>query len=118
VREALGDYALRLHSMLNLPEALALNRMVVSEAQANPDLADAFYKSGPGITMEALRRYLERPDVRAQLREDLPFEQLPVFFANCVVGDSLSRMLNRPRKDTGNAALEARLAMFFRAALR
>ena len=118
VREALDDYAHKLHTLLNLPEAMALHRMVVSEAQANPELAEAFYKSGPGITMEAVRRYLERPDVRAQLRKDLPFEQLPTFLANCVIGDSLSRVLGRPRKDTTKEALAARMEMFFRAVLR
>ena len=118
VCEALDDYAHKLHILLNLPEAMALHRMVISEAPANPELAESFYKAGPGITMEALRRYLERPDVRAQLRSDLPFEQLPVFLTNCVIGDSLSRMLNRPRKDNTLQALDARLAMFFRAVLR
>ena len=118
VQEALKDYADKLHTLLNLPESLALHRMVVSEAQANPDLVEAFYKSGPGITMEAVRRYLERPDVRAQLRKDLPFDQLPTFLANCVIGDSLARVLGRPRTDTTKEALEARMAMFFRAVLR
>ncbi len=118
VREALNDYARKLHTLLNLPESVALHRMVTSEAQANPDLVEAFYKSGPGITMDAVRRYLERPDVRAQLRKDLPFEQLPTFLANCVIGDSLSRVLGRPRKDTTKDALEARMEMFFRAVLR
>ncbi len=118
VREALDDYADKLHALLHLPEAQALHRMVVSEAQASPELAEAFYKSGPGITMEALTRYFARPDVRAQLRKDLPFEQLPTFLANCVVGDMLSRVLGRPRKDTSKQALAERMAMFFRAVLR
>ncbi len=117
IREALGEFAHELHTLINLPETIALNRIVVAESGSNPELAEGFYKGGPGITMAALQSYFSRPDIRAQMREDLPFEQLPGYFATCVIGDSIARMLARAR-DTSGAALDARLEMFLRGVLR
>ena len=117
MRVALGELAHELHTLINLPETVALNRVVVAEAGENPELAETFYKGGPGITMQALKSYFSRPDIRAQMREDLPFEQLPAYFATCVIGDSIARMLSRAR-DTSGAALDARLDMFLRGILR
>ena len=116
--EALRDFAHELHTLLNTPEAQALQRMVAAEAQTEPELAETFFAHGPGITHATLRHYFDRPDVREQLREDLPFDQLPVFFVSCVIGDSLSRLLQRPRKDATPQALDERLKLFFRACLR
>jgi len=115
---ALREFAHELHALLNTPEAQALQRMVAAEAQTEPELAETFYVHGPGITQATLRHYFDRPEVRAQLRKDLPFDQLPVFFIGCVIGDSLSRMLKRPRKDATAEALDERMDLFFRACLR
>ena len=117
MREALGEFAHELHKLINLPESIALNRVVIAEAPDNPDLAEAFYKAGPGITMRALSSYFARPDIRAQLRADLLFEQLPAYFATCVIGDTIARILNRGR-DTSGTALDARLDMFLRGVMR
>jgi TetR/AcrR family transcriptional repressor of mexJK operon len=116
--EALRDFAHQFHGLINTPEAQALQRMVMTEAQNEPGLAETFYEAGPGITAKTLREYFDLPAVRAQLREDLPFDQLPVFFINCLIGDTLSRTLQRPRKDTTAQALDARMDLFFRACLR
>ncbi|MBV8503947.1 MAG: TetR/AcrR family transcriptional regulator [Paucibacter sp.] len=118
VVEVLGEFARGLHRLLHAPESQALRHMIAAEGKDNPELVEAFYKAGPGITLELLGRYFERTEVRAQLREDLPFEQLPTFFTNCVIGDTLARMLDRPQHDESIAALDARMALFFRAVLR
>jgi len=115
---ALGDFSRQLHMLLSLPETQALRRMIVAEGKDNPELVDSFYRAGPGITLELLRGYFDRADVRAQLRDDLPFDQLPVFFTNCVVGDTLARSLDRPATDASEAAMDARMALFFRAVLK
>ncbi|MBV8468439.1 MAG: TetR/AcrR family transcriptional regulator [Burkholderiaceae bacterium] len=118
VRVALGEFSRQLHTMLHVPESQALRRMIAAEGKDNPELVDSFYRAGPGITLELLRAYFDRADVRAQLRDDLPFEQLPVFFINCVVGDTLARSLDRPTGDASEAAMDARMALFFRAVLK
>ena len=118
IREALGEVAHELFVLINLPESKALNRVVVAEAPDNPELAETFFNAGPGITLEVLRAYFARPDIRAQMRKDLPFEQLPMYFATCVLGDTISRMLNRPHNDLSGEALDARLDMFLRGILR
>ncbi|HEY4081589.1 MAG TPA: TetR/AcrR family transcriptional regulator [Burkholderiaceae bacterium] len=117
IRTALGEFAHELHNLISLPESLALHRIVVAEAHVNPELVETFFNAGPGITLQSLRSYFARPDIRMQLREDLPFEQLPAYFATCVLGDSVSRMLNRGRNMSG-AALDARLDMFLRGVMR
>ena len=117
-RETLGEFALQLHRLLKLPETQALRRMIAVEGKDNPELVESFYRAGPGITLELLGSYFSRADVRQQLREDLPFEQLPVFFTNCVIGDTLARSLDRPTADATDAAMQARMTLFFRAVLR
>jgi len=117
-RETLAEFAQQLHKLLHVPESQALRRMIAAEGKDNPELVESFYRAGPGITLELLRGYFDRTDVRAQLREDLPFDQLPVFFTNCVIGDTLARSLDRPCGDASEAALEARMTLFFRAVLK
>jgi TetR/AcrR family transcriptional repressor of mexJK operon len=73
------------------------------------------------VTREAIARYLQRPEVRAQLRDDLPMAQLPVFLINCIVGDQLSRVLRDYNEGTPEQcakALQERLALFYRGVLR
>jgi len=118
VREALGEFARGLHRLVHLPESQTLRRMIAAEGRDSPELVESFYRAGPGITLDLLGRYFERPEVRAQLREDLPFEQLPTFFTNCVIGDTLARGLDRPPRDASEAALAARMTLFFRAVER
>jgi TetR/AcrR family transcriptional repressor of mexJK operon len=118
VREVLGEFARQLHRLLQEPDTQALRRMIVAEGEANPELVDSFYRAGPGITHELLNGYLARADVRRQLREDLPFDQLSMFFTNCVIGDTLMRKLGCAQSDPSEAALEARMTLFFRAVMR
>jgi len=118
VRETLGEFSRQLHKLLHVPETQALRRMIAAEGKDNPELVDSFYRAGPGITLELLRGYFDRADVRAQLRDDLPFDQLPVFFTNCVIGDTLARSLDRLTGDASEAAMDARMALFFRAVLK
>ncbi|RZL04408.1 MAG: TetR/AcrR family transcriptional regulator [Rubrivivax sp.] len=121
VREVLDDFAARLYSLLTSPEAVALQRMLAAEARSNPQMVDTFYAMGPNVTRDAIACFLQRPDVRAQLRDDLPVDQLPVHLINCVLGDQLSRVLRGQQEGTPEqcaAARRQRMELFYRSVLR
>ncbi|MCG2582736.1 TetR/AcrR family transcriptional regulator [Massilia sp. TS11] len=121
LRTVIDDFALRFFDLVTAPEAVALQRMLAAEAKANPDLIQAFYAVGPKVTQGALLRYFERADVRAQLIDDAPLAQLPVFLLNCIMGDQMSRVLmtEPPRtRDEQRVALQARMRLFYRAVLK
>ena len=121
IRDVLDEFAARLYSLLASPDAVNLQRMLAAEARDNPELVDTFFAHGPTVIRDAIARYLQRPDVRAQLRDDLPEEQLPIHFINCVIGDQLSRLLRGQQESTPDQcalAMNQRMALFYRSVLR
>jgi TetR/AcrR family transcriptional repressor of mexJK operon len=120
-REIIDEFARRLLDLLSSPEPTSLQRVVIAEAPSNPELAETFYEAGPKLTRDMLDRFFARPDIRAQLREDLPFEQLPTHLINCISGDQLGRFLFPQRavaREEVLRQLDARLGLFYRAVLR
>jgi AcrR family transcriptional regulator len=93
LREVLTDFSLRFMAMINSPAAVATHRMVIAESLSNPELGEAFFEAGPKQTREVLLRLFSRPDIRAQLRDDIPPELMPVHLLNCILGDQLKRYL-------------------------
>jgi TetR/AcrR family transcriptional repressor of mexJK operon len=89
----LGDFALRFLELVSLPTFNNLHRMVVAEAKSTPELAETFFKAGPQLTRDELGRFFARPDIKAQLRDDLRPEMVPVFLINCLMGDYMTRLL-------------------------
>ena len=92
IREVLIDFGMRMHELMSSGTAVKLHGMVIAEANHDPELAQAFFESGPQQTRLALQRYFSRADVRAQLR-DIPADQLAVHLLNCLMGDLLKRFL-------------------------
>lgn len=92
MREVLLDFGMRFHKLVSSGPVIKLYRMVIAEAHHDPELAEAFFESGPRQTRLALERYFSRPDVRAQLC-DIPADQLVVHLMNCLMGDHLKRYL-------------------------
>jgi TetR/AcrR family transcriptional repressor of mexJK operon len=121
LRQVISDFSLQFFDMISAPEALSMQRMVIAEAASNPELSASFYDGGPRQTREMLMRYFARPDVRAQLRDDLALELIPTFLLNCVQGEYFGRFLFQPvaqaREDVVRA-LEQRLDLFYRSVLR
>jgi TetR/AcrR family transcriptional repressor of mexJK operon len=121
IEQVVFDFGMHFLDMLASPHALRIQRMVIAEAATDPELAETFFETGPKQTREMLTRYFARPDVRAQLRDDVAPELLPVHLTNCVMGDQFTRFLFEPpvhdRAETGRQ-LEQRLALFFRSVLR
>jgi TetR/AcrR family transcriptional repressor of mexJK operon len=91
--EVLEDFAVRFLELVSVPSFVSLHRMVVAEAKTTPELAQTFYQAGPQRTREELTRFFSRPEVRAQLRADIPLEMLAVHLTTCLLGDNMMRML-------------------------
>ncbi|QNA90188.1 TetR/AcrR family transcriptional regulator [Massilia sp. Dwa41.01b] len=120
-REVVDDFAHQFFDLLAKEQLIAMQRVVIAEAPGNPELAEIFYGAGPRLTREMLERYFARPDVRAQLREDLPFAQLPTILTSTIAGDSVQRFVfphKQPPRDEAHRLLDGRLALFYRAVLR
>ena len=121
VRAVLDDFAQVFYVVLSAPEAVALQRVVIAEAGSNPELAETFYEAGPRLTREMLDRYFARPDVRAELRDDLPFELLSTYLIACIIGDPLGRFLFPEKEPGGEEArrlLGQRMELFYRSVLK
>lgn len=120
-KEIIDDFAGHFVHLLCLPEAVSLQRVVIAEARDNPELAQAFFDAGPRLTRELLERFFARPDIRAQLREDLPFDLLPMHLLNCIAGDQMERFLfpqSHAYYEQVRNRLDDRLALFYRSVLR
>jgi TetR/AcrR family transcriptional repressor of mexJK operon len=120
-RDIVDEFARHFLDMLTTSEVISMQRVVYAEAPRNPELAHTFFDAGPRQTRDMLARFFARPDIRAQLRADLPFDQLPHYLLNCIAGDQLVRFLF-PEPHMARAEmlreLDARLALFYRGVLR
>jgi TetR/AcrR family transcriptional repressor of mexJK operon len=121
MQEVIGEFSEHFLEMITAPEALAVQRMVVAEAKTNPELAHSFYDAGPRQSREMLSHYFARPDIRAQLRDNLAMDLIPGYLINCVMGDPFSRFLFDPAeqpRDEVRARLHQRLELFYQSVLR
>jgi len=121
VKEVLDDFAHQFFDLLCNEQAIAMQRVVIAEAPGNPELADTYYDSGPRLTRAMLERFFARPDVRAQLRTDLSFDNLPSLLTSWISGDPIARLVlphTQPARAEAHRLLAERLAMFYRAVLR
>jgi TetR/AcrR family transcriptional repressor of mexJK operon len=121
LKEIVSDFALHFLDLVTMPEALSMARMVIADAPGNVDLAQTFFEAGPKQTREMLARFFARPDIRAQLRDDVELDLLPVHLLNCVGGDQYSRLLFEQAPVSRAQVLrelEQRLDLFYRSVLR
>ncbi len=121
MKDVLREFGLHLLDMIAAPDAVTMQRMVIAEAGSNPELAQSFFDAGPRQTREMLARYFARPDIRDQLRDDVPLAQLPVHLSNCVMGDQFGRFLFGQTQQTREEMvqdLDLRLRFFYQAVLR
>jgi len=116
----IDEFGEHFYDMITAPEAMAVQRMVIAESKTNPEVATSFFEAGPRQTREMLARYFARPEVRAQLRDDVDLELLPSFLIQCIVGDPFSRFLFDPATQPREEMLRLmnkRIAMFYRCVL-
>jgi TetR/AcrR family transcriptional repressor of mexJK operon len=120
-KEIVDSFARHFLDLLHTSEAQSLQRVVIAESPRNPELAETFFEAGPRLMRDMLDRLFARPDVRAQLRPDLPFDQLPALLLGCIGGDQMARLLLPPTQLSRaelQRQLDARLAVFYRGVLR
>jgi TetR/AcrR family transcriptional repressor of mexJK operon len=120
LREVVNHFARHFYDLLCAPEAVSMQRVVIAEAPGNPELANIFYEAGPKLTQEMLGRFFARPDVRAQMRDDIPLELLPTHLINCIAGDQVTRFLfpdAQPTREEAMHQLDQRLDLFYRSVL-
>ncbi len=79
-REALERLAVRFVEMVTEERTRALYRLVLSEAPRYPELARAFYDSGPRRALGGLARYLEEQVSRGRLVPMDPVRAAEQFF--------------------------------------
>ena len=121
LREIVDDFARDFYDMLVEPDAMAMQRVVIAEASSNPELAEAFYDGGPRLTRETLYRFFARPDIRSQLRDDVPLELVPTHLIGCICGDPIGRFLfpdAEPTHAEARRQLAARLDLFYSGVLK
>jgi TetR/AcrR family transcriptional repressor of mexJK operon len=121
LKEIVSDFGAHFLDLVSMPEALSMTRMVIADAPGNVELAQTFFDAGPKQTREMLMRFFSRPDIRAQLRDDVDLDLLPVHLLNCISGDQYSRLMfeqvQQPRAQVLRE-LEQRLDLFYRSVLR
>ena len=120
-QQIIGEFSEQFLGMITAGDALEVQRMVIAEAKTNPELAHTFFDVGPRQTREMLSAFFARPDIRAQLRDNLPFELLPSHLLNCVMGDPFSRFLFDPaeqEKAEVQRRLRQRLELFYQSVLK
>lgn len=118
----LAEFGVLFMQLITMPAAIRLNRMVIAEAATHPELAETFYKVGPGQTREMLTRFFGRPDIAPLFRAALTPELLSMHLLNCLLGDQMSRLLFPPDTQPDVAQLRklvaVRLDMFLRGTLQ
>lgn len=121
LRAVIDEFAGNFHALLYSPESMAMQRVVIAEAATNPELAEAFYEGGPRLTRAMLGRYFARPDIKAQLRDDVPLALLPTHLIGCISGDPIGRFLfpdAEPCAQEAQRLLAARLELFYHGVLK
>ena len=121
LKAIVSDFAAHFLDLVSMPEALSMTRMVIADAPGNVELAQTFFDAGPKQTREMLTRFFARPDIRAQLRDDVALDALPVHLLNCISGDHYSKLLFGPEQTSRAQVLrelEQRLDLFYRSVLK
>jgi TetR/AcrR family transcriptional repressor of mexJK operon len=120
LREIVDDFAHQMYAMITSQEAISLQRVVLAEAPTNPELAEAFWNSGPRMTREMLARFFARPEIRAQMRPDVPLDLLPCHLMSIITGEIFMNLM-RPHHvvdpDKAMRDLEGRLELFYHSIL-
>jgi AcrR family transcriptional regulator len=121
LKQIVSDFGVHFLDLVTMPEALSMTRMVIADAPGNAELAQTFFDAGPKQAREMLLRFFTRPDIRAQLRDDVEVDLLPVHLLNCIGGDQYSRLLfEQPKVPRAQVLreLEQRLELFYRGVLK
>ncbi|WP_096703769.1 TetR/AcrR family transcriptional regulator [Magnetospirillum sp. 15-1] len=113
----LTTYAERLLTLLTTPDALALYRVVVAESARTPELAQAFYDTGPTRGKTAIAASVARLQARGELVGDMDAMVIADQFVGMLRAETYHRALlglppGRPLADTIAAAVQTLLRAY------
>ena len=120
-KEIVGDFAVRFLDLMDSPDVLAMQRVVMAEAADNPELAETFYEHGPRRTNDMLTDFFARADVTALLRDGVTPERAAKHLVSCVKGDQLRCFLFSRQSSSAEEnllRLHQRLDLFYHGVLR
>jgi AcrR family transcriptional regulator len=92
--DVLAGLAERILTALMSDEATAFYSLVVSEAQRNPSVGQAFYESGPKRGIRRVAEYLEQANAAGQIAVDNSMEAAEQFLGLVHGGLHFKRVLN------------------------
>lgn len=113
----LATYAERLLTLLMTPDALALYRVVVAESARTPELAQAFYDTGPTRGKTTIAASVARLQARGELVDDMDPAVIADQFVGMLRAETYHRALlglpsGRPLADTVAAAVQTLLRAY------
>lgn len=120
-KEIVTDFAVRFLDLMDSPDVIAMQRVVMAEAADNPELAETFYEHGPRRTNDMLTEFFARPDITALLRDGITPERAAKHLISCVKGDQLRCFLFARAAESRPVAMEKmhlRLDLFYHGVLR
>ncbi|OJU17788.1 MULTISPECIES: TetR/AcrR family transcriptional regulator [unclassified Sphingomonas] len=110
-REALTILAERLIDRITLPDAIALQRLIVGEVERFPEIGRIFYDRGPGAGQAVLIDYITAQVRAGNLSADDPREAALMFFNLCAGGYHQHVLWGIADHDDRRAKREAALAV-------
>ena len=115
---ALPEFGRALYALLLGDSAVAINRAAISEARAEPHLAETLARAGRDATLPAFLRYLERQQERGTLQLDTTPEDAAEVYLGLLLGDrQVRRLLGRipaPKKKEIDARATSATRRFLR----
>jgi TetR/AcrR family transcriptional repressor of mexJK operon len=115
--EVLTTIGVNFVALITSPEAIALYRLVTSEAPRHPELAEIFYANGPQNFCNVLSRYFEELSEKGLLCVDSPVIAANQYWELVKAPFHLKLLLGlaeRPDEAAINAYVESAVARFLR----
>jgi TetR/AcrR family transcriptional repressor of mexJK operon len=82
-RATLLDFGSRLLTLMVSPTGMAIDRVVMSEAERFPELAEVFYAAGPAMAIETIARWLQVRTKSGAISVEDPVFAAEQFLALC-----------------------------------
>ncbi len=118
LRAQLLAIARAFRTLMFSPEAVALHRVLIAEAQPDSDLARAFYAAGPCRTIDELAGFLDAVHRAGRMRVDDTHAAASQFFAMLKGETHLCRLIGLPAQagaPSASAQIDSVVDMFMRA---
>lgn len=117
--EALVKFGERFVDVVFNPAKIAMQRLIIAEAAQFPDLARAYYESGPLYVRAKLAAYIERASAAGQLKAGDAATAASQFLGLVVGADHMSILMGvdladnrQTRRDRIRAAVNAFLSLY------